>query len=199
MEACICGTVPGGAEGERENLGRAAGTRGDAGGAGFWPLERFKNILLVCCRRTSRLNTIWWSSRICPFRGDVLGVADVCVVLGTPVVLAAGRGMSWSFSSILSAALDLRDLCLEASEFLRDIGRFGGLRGVSVGFALLEGPEERPLKFLPVGPSDCGDVISGNKTCPEDEKLCTRARAKCGVISGVLGASGSSGNSIGHR
>lgn len=95
-----------------------------------------------------------------------------------------------------SAALDLRERCLEASEFLRDMGT--GLRGVSAGLALVEGPEGRPRGVLPVA-SEFGDVVSGNTTWPKDEKLCTRARVVVGETSGVPGASGSSGSSIGHR
>lgn len=96
-----------------------------------------------------------------------------------------------------SAALDLRERCLEASEFLRDIG--SGLRGVSAVLALFECPDGRPLGVLPVCPSELGDVASGNTTWPEDEKLCTRGRVMVGEASGVLAASGSSGSSIGHR
>lgn len=76
IDAWICGADLGGTDGEREYRGRAAVTRGDAGGAGFCPLERLMKRLLVGCRRESRGKVFWVSSWVC-FIGDVRGVVIV--------------------------------------------------------------------------------------------------------------------------
>lgn len=184
LEGCIWGTEWG-AEGDRENRGRAA--RGEGGPVGFWALLRFRNVV----REFRRLPETWirgyvaWLSSRGYFIGDVRGPAIVPAL-----------GCNCSFSRIRSAALDFRTGSLGTPGSLR---LMDDVRITSEVIEMCVGAVSRgwlQIQARDWCPSDCGEAVSVDGE--EFEKLDTLTRAT-GDNDSCPFVAGSSGSNIGHR